>query len=199
MTAVTENEKTIEEAQREAEDQLDVLVPSAEPVAHTLRFNGEERTYVQKPLGYFAKLRLFALTGKAVRNVLAAGGPDTLMELLSATNFSAATLQGEDTSELVQVFELVAALAEYLPDYFEDAYCWILGVPQGGERTWAKAAMAAPPDQGGLTDEQGFGILKLFIAQNWDAIVDFFGRQLREIAETAQARKKEDGAEVATG
>ena len=192
----TENEKTAVDAEeRAAEDQLDTIQPNKDPKTWTFEYGEVKRAYVQKPLGYFAKLRLFALAGKAIRRVLQAGGPEALSDLFGGglAGMRGNQLGAGDFNDAAQMIELVAAAAEYVPDFFEDAYCWILGVPIDDRET-AKALMTLPPDEGGLTDEQGVEILKLFIAQNWEAITDFFGRHFREIVETARQQTEEAAA-----
>lgn len=179
--------------QAKARDELEAIQPTAEPREWTLGHGEVSRTYVQKPLGLMSKLRFFSLLGETIRKVTIVGGEGTLTDIIQGQQLGqrGRDLLSGDMADAESFLTLASSFVIYVPDFLEEAYCIILKVPLE-QRPWAKLMMDADPDEGGLSDEDGFAIINTFVAQNWDALRDFFGVHLRSVWTMIQAQQTEE-------
>lgn len=183
------------EPQEEPEDVVDVLQPKAEVKVWAFGPEGQLK-YTQRPLSYFAKMQWFSLVGDVVQKTLSGQDGVSINNLLSAPGrpgeLSMADFRDADT-----FVQAVGKLLVAAPDFLVRSYCIWLGVPDY-QREIVSDAMAAPPELGGLTDEQGIEIIEVFIDQNYQALDDFFreglgglfNRVQRRAAESASRRSK---------
>lgn len=200
---------------REDKD-LEALEPKTDPVERVLWYEDRtgkrtERTYIQRPIGYFPKIELYGILGQAVKIVLERDtGVDveTLLDLASPRRVVqqlAARMPGSEDAPSVEgpsdregdALKIMAALAEVVsvaPDLLKDAYCVILNVPTG-HREWVKTHALD-----NLTDEEGYDILETFIDQSWGAIEGFFTEWLpRAARRTVEARRRAEASRRSSG
>lgn len=198
--------KTPEQLRAEANAEMDKLRPDLDGKVWILGKppekggkNGEWARYDQKELGYFARMRFFALLAGAIGKALE--GEQTVEDLLKdagvvqqrgAGNISLGNLSATDLSDLSGVLPVVFRLLEASPDFLLHAYCILLNIP-GTQRPWARVIMEQrydpDDDQWGLTDDQGIEIIQLAIAQNYEPIREFFTGKLPRIAAVARAQE----------
>ena len=150
---------------------LDTLVPPNQKVDYTFGVDGH-LTYTQRPLSFFGKIELFSILGTAVEGALSGGGV-SVADLID----DVPTGDASNFKEADSFVKSIAKLVQYVPDLLKDLYVIALGVPRE-EREYVKSVMELPETQGGLTDDQGIQILEVFIAQNWDVLLDFFKSKL---------------------
>ena len=201
----TENDGGIsnrnEEAIKVESDDLDAILPSADPREQAIRRvpdsdNPEGEVvvvYVQKPLSYFRKMEFFKLLARAMREAMEEGGGEFLTDAFSGgrapRNFD--TLRTTDFDDAGQFVSFVAAIVEIVPDVLEDCYVVWLGIPRGAQREWAKSAMRGDIDGvQPLSDEDGVDIMKTFIVQNWEAMQAFFTDHAVEVWKVAQEQQR---------
>jgi hypothetical protein len=154
------------------ENTVEVLEPAAN--SRTVKIGLEPQiTYVQKPLSFFQKLEVFSVLGGALDKAMS--GPDglTIGQLFDGPSSMGSDLSAQNFRDADTFIKAIVKLVQYAPDLLADLYLVILGVPRG-ERYFVKEMMELPEDQGGLSDEDGLGILETFVDQNWDVMVDFF-------------------------
>jgi hypothetical protein len=151
----------------------EVLVPSYEPRFVTIGKEPYEVSYTQKPLSFFGKLETFSVLGSALDKAMA--GPDgiTLSELFEGPSEVDGELNAQNFRDADMFVKGVVKLLQFVPELLSDLYVIFLAVPKG-ERYVVKDMMERPSDEGGLSDEDGLGILDTFVDQNWDVMVDFF-------------------------
>jgi hypothetical protein len=159
------------------EDVTEVLVPSAEEKVVVIGKDDYKFEYTQRPLSFFQKLEVFSVLGRALEQAMS--GPDglNLGELFEGPSPLGESLNSENYRDADTVVKAIAKLAQYAPDLVAEFYCVILGVPRG-QRALVTEVMELPENEGGLSDEDGFGILDTFIDQNWDVMVDFFNNRI---------------------
>lgn len=166
----------------------EVLVPSVANRVVTFGTDGNEVSYVQKPLSFFGKIEVFSVLGSALDKAMS--GPDglTLNDVFEGPTeggISAQRFRDADT-----FVKGVAKLVQYAPDLLEDLYTIFLGVPRG-ERELVKFVMVRPADEGGLSDEDGLGILDTFVDQNWDVMLDFFTSRVMPLVNKVSTKVQE--------
>lgn len=191
-----ETAKKAEEAQEEIKETIDLL-EFQEVKKWTLGPDNNRQTYTQKPLSYLRKMQFFALVGATVRQVIATGEAGALSEVLGSSGTlgeRAATLAGEDFADAESFISLASSLAIYVPDFLEQAYCVILNVPPA-DRDWVKAYLEEDEENGGLSDEDHRTILQTFIAQNYEALRNFFVQDLPSLWKTVQAKTESQDTE----
>lgn len=174
--------------EKEEEDVLDILQPKAEPKTWVIGKGDYERTYVQKPLSFIAKMQWFSLVGEVLDRALS--GPDgmrlgNLMSGPGGQEFSPSDFREADT--FVQAVGKLLAVA---PDFLVNSYCIWLNVPDY-ERGVVAEIMQLPADEGGLSDDQGMEIIEVFIDQNYEALDSFFRESLGRLQRRVQARMEE--------
>jgi hypothetical protein len=117
--------------------------------------------FTQKPLSFIGKLEFFGVLGAALEKAMQSGMTvDGIMEMGGA-----AVGGGEGIDGFVSA---IARIAQYAPDLITQTYCIALGVPRG-----YREGITEFWEQN-LSDNDGFEILEIFIAQNGDALRDFF-------------------------
>ena len=153
---------------------IEALSPRAE--ARIWRFGSgeDEKTYVQRKLGFFQKMEWYSLVSRSVDEMLQQqGGTDI------AIPFSQLFGDGIDRrnmADMTSLFGAVAKLSSSVPDFLAESFCIWLGVPRE-ERIQAMNMLTLSPEDGGPTDEDGLAIIETFVEQNGEAIRAFFGKE----------------------
>lgn len=138
-------------------EEHEILESSAEPRGWTFTDGESTITYTQKPMSFFRKIEFVSLLGDAVDKLSTNENPINLAVVFS----------GEATID--NFVAVIAKVAAEVPETLQEAYCIFLDVPKG-ERAWAKDRM-----ENQLTDVDGFAIMDLFVEQNAEGLMDFFG------------------------
>lgn len=159
--------------------------------------------YVQATLGFGPIQDFFNKIGKEIKkfakgeygmNIADLIGGD-IRQKISAPN----ELSGEQVQKLVDdnqaIIDVFLALIREIPELEWDIIALSLGVPRG-QIEWFKLAITEPPHRGGLTIDEGFDILKVFVRQNAAAVRRFFEDQgkalFQEIQEALEPPKTEE-------
>lgn len=171
MSTATEQKKN------ELEETVETLEPGAQEHVVTVGKDDQALSFVQRPLSFFGKMDLFAVLGGVMNRAMS--GPDgvTLGEIIDS-------MPSGDVKDIrdADVFARGAArLAMMAPDAIGDLICVLLAVPRG-QREYVKEVMGLPEGQGGLSDEEGMGILRRGVDQNWEVLVAFFTHQVADLA-----------------
>lgn len=182
------NNGTPKQEEVKEDDYLDILKPKAEPKTWVIGQGDYERTYVQKPLSFIAKMQWFSLVGDVLDRALS--GPDgmSLGNLFSGPG--GGQFAPQDFSEADTFVQAVGKLLAVAPDFLVNSYCIWLNVPDY-ERPGVAEIMMLPPDEGGLSDEQGMEIIEVFIDQNYEALDSFFRESLGRLQRRVQTRAQE--------
>jgi hypothetical protein len=179
MSTTTEEPTTKEPKTEEPVDELGILVPRKQPVVRKVGKGDEAREYVQRPLGFFQKMRLYEILGEAI-DTLATDEGDVLRAVFGSGD-RADDIVGLGRNAMMRdadsFLRLIGKLATQAPDLMLDLYVLFLAVPPN-EQPWARITMQKSPDEGGLTDEEGIDILEVAIDQNAEAIRSFFVEKL---------------------
>ena len=164
----------------ENEDVAEVLEPEAQIRTVTVGKDPYALTYLQRPVSFFQKVELFALLGGALDKAMS--GPDglTVGDLFDGPAGLGTELNTQNLKDADMFVRSLAKLVQYSPDLLLDLYVVILGVPRN-ERAMVKDMMDQNEAEGGLSDEDGFGILNTFVDQNWDVLADFFGSRIKPL------------------
>jgi hypothetical protein len=170
--------------QEDPAEVLDALVPRGEPRLWKLGPNGELE-FVQRPLSFIAKMQWFALVGDVLDRALSGENGMSVNSLFSAPQRPDGSFSVDDFKDADTFIQAIGKLLSYAPDFLTKSYCIWLGVPDY-QRDVVGRIMAMPPEEGGLTDEQGVEIIEIFIDQNYEAIDRFF----RELVAGLQKRIK---------
>ena len=170
-----------EEKEQSATDVLETLRPSADPVDRVVGPEGEQRTYTQKPLSFFGKMDFYALVGQTIDEAMSSGM--SLDALIGDSSGLGTSLTAANFTEADSIVATIGKLAHYAPELLIDSYCIWLNVPMN-ERQWFKLTVVKPVDEGGLSDEDGLDIINVFIAQNAEAMENFFTKQLPLVSKT---------------
>jgi hypothetical protein len=190
----------------EEEDPLEILEPKAEPkvwlIGKPPEMGGtddEWSRYIQRPLGYMARMRFFALVSKTIATAmkegggLALGGGDVFNGDMSVRE-RAAQLTESDFADAGSFMALAMGLIGYVPEFLTECYAIWLDVP-ATERTWFRRVINQPYDpehnRWGLTDDQGLEMIEVFIDQNYADIREFFAGKLPALVKRVQTREKE--------
>jgi hypothetical protein len=194
-----------EQASAEVDEVLETLEPNVPDkrwiIGKSPENEGTEQTYGvyhQKPLGYFPMMRWGAMFIKALKKSMREGATDfgELNSLLSPDAGSLAAraraLASVNMDDMSSVLTMFLALMEQTPDFLLDSYIIWLDVPLG-ERNWAKQVMEQPydpdRDKWGLTQDQGFEMIRLFIDQNYEELRSFLAQIPSVIAEWEKKEK----------
>lgn len=177
-------------AQKKEEDTLDILKPKAEPKQWTIGKDDISRQYVQKPLSFIGKMQWFSLVGEVLDKAMGGQNALSINSLMSAPSGQPDQLTMQDFRNADTFIHAVGKLLVYAPDFLTKSYCIWLSVPEY-ERELAKQIMELPPEEGGLTDDQGLEIIEVFIDQNYEALDTFFREKLADLQKRIQARRKE--------
>lgn len=179
------------QVKEEKEDPVELLQPKAGPkkwVFSSQRFGDHE--YVQKPLTFMAKMEFFSLVGEVLDRAMS--GPNALQlgNLFSTpTGIRGGDLSPESFREADTFVQAIGKLVQYSPDFLQKSYAIWLGV-KPYEREVFYELISAPEDEGGLTDDQGFEILEVFVDQNWKAIEGFFSERIVKLRERVEKHRK---------
>jgi hypothetical protein len=141
-------------------DAVEVLEPEAKSYDITIG----DRTFTQKPLTFFRKIELFSVLADALDKALADGA--IISEFLDDIPTGTGDLREADV-----FVKAIAKIVRYAPDILGDVFCISLDVKRN-ERDEVKELF----DE--LSDEEAMQILNNFIDQNWDAMADFFTKQM---------------------
>lgn len=172
------------------EDVLATLKPKAEPKPWTIGKGENSKTYVQRPLTYFAKMEWFGLVGEVIDQAMAGDKGLRIGSLFEMPNMEGGVISASAFSDADTFVQAVGKILTYAPDFLQKSYCIWLAVPDH-ERYWAREVMALPPDEGGLTDDEGIEIIEIFIDQNWDAVESFFRDKIMSLRDRIQSHRKE--------
>jgi hypothetical protein len=178
------SEPVVKEEKSDFEKQIDVLDPVALAKEVTLKHpeTGEEKTFIQKELAFIPKTRLLSLVATTLRMASDQEGGGNVGDIISDTFGGVNELisQGVDPQEAEsfaanQFLDVILRLVEIAPDFLDQLYLLVLNVKQK-DRQWVIAALEV------IDDEQGIEILDTAIAQNGDALRNFFDKHLRKVA-----------------
>ena len=176
-----ETEAPIEAEAPEQQDVVDILVPKKEPKAWTIGAGDYQRTYVQRPLSFIAKMQWFSLVGEVLDKALSGPNKMSMNSLLTgAPTTRSGTLSVADFTDADTFVQALGKLLSHAPDFLLDSYVIWLGVPDT-EKSLAKQIFSLPEEDGGLSDEQGIEIIEIFIDQNYDALDAFFRKRIVEL------------------
>lgn len=174
--------------QPSAREVLETLQPKTAPKKWVFGPEDMKREYVQRPLSYIGKMHWFSLVGEVIERDL--GGPDGISVnslLFSARQGTGGALTIEDFRDADTFIQAVGKILRVAPRFLLDSYCIWLQVPDY-EWDLAQRLMSLPPEEGGLTDEDGLEMIEIFIDQNYDALYDFFTKHLRKLQKRVKAR-----------
>jgi hypothetical protein len=175
----------VEEVQgADEENPLETLRPSAQPVIRKLGKGDQAREYVQRPMGFFQKMRMYEILGEAIDGIASGEGGGVLRAVFSA-DIASGDLASVGRAALVNdadtFLRLIGKLASTTPDLLLDLYCLFLAVPMN-EQPWARMTMELPPSEGGLSDDDGIDIVAVALDQNAEAIRSFFGEKIKSLS-----------------
>lgn len=173
----------VEEEKSEFEKQMDILDPVALAKEVTLKHpeTGEEKTFIQKELAFIPKTRLLSLVATTLRMASDQDGGnvgDIITDTFGGVNqLISQGVDPEDAESFAanQFLDVILRLVEIAPDFLDQLYLLVLGVKQK-DRQWVIASLEV------IDDEQGIEILDTAIAQNGDALRNFFDKHLRKVA-----------------
>ena len=170
-----------------AEDSTEVLEPAAQHREVHLGVEPNIKTYVQRPLSFFGKMEIFAVLGGALDKAMS--GPDglSLNELINGPGELGESVTTENLRDADTFVKAISKLVQYAPELLLDLYVVVLAVPRG-EREVVKVLLQEPVENGGLTDDEGFGIIETFVDQNWDVMADFFGARIQPLIEKVSGK-----------
>ena len=172
----------------EPEDVLDTLVPRKEPVSWVIGPEDMQRTFVQKPLSFIGKMQWFSLIGDALDRAMS--GPSAMsINSLFESPMRNGQVRAEDFRNADTFVQAVGKLLAVAPDFLVKSYCIWLNVPDY-DRTIVGEMMMLPPDEGGLSDDQGIEIIETFLDQNYEALATFFGEKVGKLQQRVQMLNK---------
>lgn len=138
-----------------------------------------DRVYTQQKLGFFTKVEFTAIVGKAI---------DSVLEKNSESSGGINELLSEGTTSMESFLRIIMQVAAATPELLTELYMVALAVPRH-ERPIVEDIWQLPHDEetgaGGLSDDDGFTILKLIFEQNGQAIRELFLEKLPELVEIA--------------
>jgi len=144
-------------------DVVEILDPSAEPHETIIG----ERTYVQTPLTFFRKVELFSVLADAIDKALSEGA--LISEFLDEIPDSSVELKEADV-----FIKAIVKVVKYSPELLSDIFAISLNVSQSLRKEFKH-------DLENIDDDQAMDILNHFIDQNWDAMMDFFSKQVNPL------------------
>ena len=164
------------------EKQINLLDPVALAKEVTLKHpeTGEEKTFIQKELAFIPKTRLLSLVATTLRMASDQDGNvgDVISDTFGGVNqLISQGVDPEDAESFAanQFLDVILRLVEIAPDFLDQLYLLVLNVKQK-DRQWVISALEV------IDDEQGIEILDTAIAQNGDALRNFFDKHLRKVA-----------------
>lgn len=182
----------------ESEDALKAMLPEKPHriwYLHVVDADGVEwdLRYVQSELSFFEKQDFTTLIGKYFERFADGEFGISIKDLFSDEIRTQIRIPTEATPEVAErlveenasLIKAIIKVVNELPDLQMEIILIALGVPTN-ERPAVAKTLRGPVWKGGLTDEQGFDILKTFITQNAVAIRDFFLKKARDLVEHFQ-------------
>lgn len=158
------------EPETKLEDDIAVFEPVEKAVDRKLTYEGVDRTYVQHEMGFMTKIKFFRLLSGTIRQATETEGTDFINEFLNPGPV-------QDTDAM---FNGLLRLIEVAPDLIEQTYYFALNIPVE-DRPWAQAAFE------NLSDDEGIDILVVLVAQNGQAMRDFFIQKLPKVGKRVTA------------
>lgn len=180
VTSETPEQIAATEQIAQSRQAIEALEPSVAP--RELRFEwtdpaGQpiERVYIQAQLGMFPTQEFTTRISEILDSFVQGEMGMKIGDLFRGGLSMPVTMdEGAVNSIVDENMELIKAffkLLQVLPDLQLDIICLSLGVPRA-ERAWAKLQLQEPPHRGGLTVEDGFDLLEVFIKQNAPLVKD---------------------------
>lgn len=151
------------------------------------------RQYVQEELSFFLKQDFIVLMNRYLDQFIGGEFGLSMKDLFEGDLRQRIQIPDKVDPEVVQksieenigMIQAIIKIIDKIPGFQHDIVVIALGIPEE-ERKWALRVLRGPISRGGLTDDQGFLILKTFITQNARAIRDFFESKGRDLMEHAQ-------------
>lgn len=187
-----EDQSVIQEQVEKSREAIEALEPSIFERKLKFRWTTPEgqpidRVYTQAMLGMFPMQEFSTMVTEILNGFVEGDMGMKLGELFRGdvempVSFDPDTVN-KTLEENIQLFKAIIKLVQILPDFQLDVMCLSLGVPRR-EHAWAKEQMQEPPHRGGLTVEEGFDILIVFLKQNADLVRDTVKGKARELVDT---------------
>lgn len=168
------------EAPTQEHDIVDILAPKKEPKVWTIGQDEYQRTYIQRPLSFIAKMQWFSLVGEVLDKALSGPNKMSMNSLLTGAPTTRGQLTIADFTDADTFVQALGKLLSHAPEFLLDSYVIWLGVPDT-EKDLTKQILSLPEEDGGLSDEQGIEIIEIFIDQNYDALDAFFRKRIGEL------------------
>lgn len=178
--------REITEQIRESQDAAEAIqssVPHKAWVLEGIDGNGQARQieYTQAELSFFEKQQFMTLLTEFVDKFISGELGISLQQLFEGDLRKRVQIPTEFTGEQAEnllnenagIIQAIIKVVNALPNLQQEIFLLALGVPRN-EREFARQIMIGPVHRGGLTDDQGFEILKTFMTQNAKAIRTFF-------------------------
>lgn len=179
-----------QENARADEDVVDVLRPKVEPKEWHLGPESSPLVYIQRPLSFIQKMQWFSLVGGVLEKAMSGDNAVSVNELLNAPgNPRVGGFNMADFRDADNFVRAIGKLIVHAPTFLTDSFCIWLNVPET-QRKLAAEVMAFPPEEGGLSDDDGLEIIEIFIDQNYDALADFFGDKIASLQRRVSARQE---------
>jgi len=171
-------------------DELKVLEPDYSIRYQAIGKDEHQHVFAQKPLSFFGKIELFSLLGATLSDALRSGDV-TIGEILDRTDINA--LNTKTLSNTDVFVKAIAKIVEFSPEFLQSLYCIALNVSKG-EREYVKELMEMPESEGGLSDDDGIGILDTFVEQNWEAMFDFFREKMMPLIQKVSSKAQDSAS-----
>lgn len=163
--------------------------------------------YYQRPMGFIARGRWFALLGKTLSGAIrttggSIGGMDEIFGKGDGTIIERGQrLREHDFKDASSFFALAMELVGENADFLVNSYVLWLDVPYE-EKNWIKKVLEQPwdpdHDRWGLSEDAGMEMIELFIYQNYEDIRRFFLEKIpklaKRVSQIEKNRKKEDSS-----
>jgi hypothetical protein len=166
-----------------------------------LRSEPFRREYTQKPLSYLAMMQFTGLLGRKIDEAMS--GPEglstnALTDVMQISEMIKPNSDGggmrldlsrTDFSGIDAFVRGWAKLCAYVPEILAEAQCIWLRVPIP-ERMAVVEVWSKPVDEGGLSMDEGEEMFRLFIAQNYEELENFFVVRVRRIGREIQKQRR---------
>lgn len=163
----------------EREEELEVIIPDKGVKQWTIGTGDHAITLNQAPLGFFGKTEFFALLARTLDEAMSGENAMSVAAIMSQVGVDRQNrrLSVSDLADADSFVKAIVKIVGNVPDFLMECYCIWLGVNRG-DRPYVKTVMSYPPDQGGLSDEDGLMIIQTFLDQNLEAMESFFGKEM---------------------
>lgn len=188
MSAVAAENKDQVGGLPSAEEQLETIAPTAAQRTIVLRDGELTHTFTQKPLSFFGKLEFFSVMGRALDKAMSGTDGLSLAQLFEVpARAEDGSILPSDISEADVFVRGISKVAEQAPELMGEIFCVALDVPRGN-REYITELMGQSEEDGGLSDNDGFGILETFISQNWEVLMTFFRERIPALVGQVRAQ-----------